>query len=363
MAYITDFKRHKADLICPQDKTIEWLQQYCGETKAADIQKYAVSSNFINSRLAYAPGIANQTERSPLYPKLDIGQPTISARSEIAQETIDSIFADLYREVLDAPDAINHISCTHYQSPSAVQKTIVNREWYDKTIATHLYHMGCYAALPALRVSQSYINSGMLRVDNVHTELCSFHLDRDNLTPEQIIMNTLFADGAIKYSVVDKASFEKSTHSGFEIMGLKEMLVPGTEKEMSWKLSEHGFAMTLTKNVPLFLAKRIESFFESLFEKNGLNFQEEKDDLLFAIHPGGPKIIELIQRVLQLKACQIEHSKTILSNRGNMSSATLPYIWDEIIGDPSQKHGQKVATIAFGPGLTMTGGILKLCRR
>jgi predicted naringenin-chalcone synthase len=223
---------------------------------------------------------------------------------------------------------------------------------------THLYHMGCYAALPAIRSARSSLIDGSLKADVVHTELCSYHLDKNNVTAEQIVMNTLFADGAIKYSVVNQS--DPQTRA-LEIITLKEVLVPYSENEMTWKLGAHGFMMTLTRNVPLLLAREIEQYMRNLFLKAGFDFDRDKNDFLFAIHPGGPKIIELVQKVLKLYESQVSHSKKILFQRGNMSSATLPHIWNEILNDEQTPSGKPVVTVAFGPGLTMTGAIFKVC--
>ena len=156
--------------------------------------------------------------------------------------------------------------------------------------------------------------------------------------------------------------FQLKKQDGFEILTQKEVLVPGSEKEMSWKLGSHGFIMRLTRKVPIMLAKNIEAYMREIFIDAGLDFDKDKDNVLFAVHPGGPKIIELIEKVLKLSNDQVKHSKQILRTRGNMSSATIPHIWNEILEDKAIKSNTHVVTVAFGPGLTMTGAVLKLCR-
>ena len=83
-----------------------------------------------------------------------------------------------------------------------------------------------------------------------------------------------------------------------------------------------------------------------------------KDQCEFAIHPGGPKIIDKVAHALELNSIQYRNSIEILQSRGNMSSATLPHIWGKILQEPSFPY---VATVAFGPGLTVTGALFKLC--
>ena len=363
-AYITNFNQYQENLAVGQDEASEWLKEYQRPEQQDNYEKYMISSSQIGERHFYAKGIAKLPYKGdPLYLPNDREQPSLNTRSTHAQNKIEQIFRHLYKDKeTSRPNFINHVTCTHYQSPSAAQKIVVENDWVESTPVTHLYHMGCYAALPAIRVSKSYVADGASLVDVVHTELCSFHLDKHNTSPEQTIMNTLFADGAIKYSVANEKFFKEQKTDGFEILTQKEQVIPGTENEMHWKLGASGFLMSLTKNVPVVLAKRIELFMSKLFEQAGLNFKEEKENAVFAIHPGGPKIIELVGRVLKLNPNQIEHSNAVLKTRGNMSSATIPHVWESILFDKNVANNTVVATVAFGPGLTITGAILKVCK-
>ena len=361
--YIQNFRVYLSESKLPQKEGISWLASYQKTEDLEQYKKYAVKPEYINSRDIYAKGIGNlPCEGEVLFSIDEKETPSLDKRSEQAQDKIEEIFESLYEGEGVAPSHLNHVSCTHYQSPSAAQKIILKKEWYSKTMVTHLYHMGCYAALPAVRVSKAYVSDGASQVDVVHTELCSFHLNKEDKSAEQIIMNTLFADGAIKYSVTNNSYFDLKKQDGYEIITQKEVVVPGSEKEMSWRLGSHGFVMTLTRKVPLLLAKKIESYMREIFIDAGLDFDKDKHNVIFAVHPGGPKIIELIEKVLKLESSQVMHSKEVLKARGNMSSATIPHIWNEILEDDKIKSDTYVATVAFGPGLTMTGAILKLCR-
>lgn len=364
--YIHSFRPYlDQDSLIEQHSALTWLKDHHSQQYNDLFEKYGVKESEISSRCVFASGIHQKTRsHSSLYRFQN--NPTMSERSIHAQEKCDEIFEQLYSpEELRAqptPEHLCHVTCTHYESPSAAQKLVASRSWGDTTQVTHLYHMGCYASLPALRVTSSYLHSGAKSCEIVHTELCSFHMNRENSNVEQIIMKTLFADGAIKYRLSVSENFQKAQTDGLELISLKEVLMPETQNEMSWKISEHGFAMTLSKRVPFYLAKKIEIYMRGLFEKAGLDFDHDKDDCLFAIHPGGPKIIDLIEGVLKLRSDQVEHSKKILKSRGNMSSATLPHIWNEIIQDQRIKNEKTIVTVAFGPGLTITGAVLKLCR-
>lgn len=80
---------------------------------------------------------------------------------------------------------------------------------------------------------------------------------------------------------------------------------------------------------------------------------------VFAVHPGGPKIVDQVAAKLALAEPQIAFSRKVLRERGNMSSATLPHIWQEILRSPEVCHGDLIVSLAFGPGLTLSGAVLR----
>ena len=208
--FLTNFQPYKSGSLIEQGEALSWLAMYQNNDDREHYSKYGVKPEYIASRVLYAKGIAAEPFEGEVLYNLDRpGQPTVGKRGAQAQEKIQEIFNSFYKsEDTMIPDHINHVSCTHYESPSAAQKIVSNIEWPNKnTIVTHLYHMGCYAALPSIRVAGAYISDGSRMIDNIHTELCSFHLDRYNISAEQTIMNTLFADGAIKYSITNEEIF------------------------------------------------------------------------------------------------------------------------------------------------------------
>jgi predicted naringenin-chalcone synthase len=296
--------------------------------------------------------------------------PTIKEKMLFFNEIAGKVFEDFYSEVNVPPKNIIHVTCTGYSSPSAAQILVSNMGWGDFTKIYHAYHMGCYAALPALRVAQGYllqdnienalISSIKGRVDIVHTELCTLHFNPNLHDPGQFVVQSLFADGFIYYSLFEKNAFYRyGLNKGLQILATHEVIISHTVDAMSWDLSESGFYMSLSGKVPAIIAENIFNFIEKLFSKTEYNFSEIKDIALYAVHPGGPKIIKLIKDVLNLSDKSIEFSELILKNFGNMSSATLPHIWNEILNSKVQA-GTLVISLAFGPGLTVVGSVMRI---
>jgi predicted naringenin-chalcone synthase len=290
----------------------------------------------------------------------------LSARMKFFEQSVDRVFEELYKDIQIPPSELIHVTCTGYVSPSPAQKLISKKDWGHLCQATHAYHMGCYASIPALRMAQGFLsapynsNNNDNRVDVVHTELCTLHFNPYFHTPEQFVIQSLFADGFISYSVSrgNKMHSDKNKHA-FEILALREEIFRECHDAMTWNISEFGFSMTISRTVPTLIAMNIQKFLNTLFQQAGLSFTQEKNDVLFAIHPGGPKIIENIAEVLNLSQEKVETSKKILKHHGNMSSATLPHIWEDISLSNVNKNSL-VVSLAFGPGLTVAGSLMRI---
>jgi predicted naringenin-chalcone synthase len=222
--------------------------------------------------------------------------------------------------------------------------------------------MGCYAAMPAIRTAQGFVASHQLaertsanQVDVVHTEMCSLHLNPSSDSVEQTIVHTLFADGNIKYSLTPAGSAKK----GFGLYEMAEKIIPDTQDQMSWIPEFWGFQMTLGKRVPVYLKNNIREFVLELYKKAGWELGDEFSKTVFAVHPGGPKIIDVVEEALELSPSQVAASREILFERGNMSSATLPHVWERLL-EKNLPSGTPVVSLAFGPGLTVFGSLFKV---
>jgi predicted naringenin-chalcone synthase len=119
------------------------------------------------------------------------------------------------------------------------------------------------------------------------------------------------------------------------------------------------FRIYISIMTPVFIKAAVTDLVQDLMRRAGLDFERERHRLMFAIHPGGPKVVEHIQSKLKLDDDQVAFSKAVLLENGNMSSATVPRILKSIVEEPSVPFGSRVIAIGFGPGLTMTGLLMQ----
>ena len=133
-------------------------------------------------------------------------------------------------------------------------------------------------------------------MDIVHTELCTLHLNPALHSPEQLVVQSLFADGMIRYKM---GTIPDSIPSAaLEILSLVEEMAPDSLDAMAWRPAEWGMRMVLSTEIPKLIAERIGGFVEALFVKAGIGYKPA--NTIFAIHPGGPKILEFIRETMEL---------------------------------------------------------------
>lgn len=273
----------------------------------------------------------------------------LGLKTSVFDRIATDVLTQFYPVGTPLPSHIIHVTCTGYTAPSPAQKLVAFRDAGPKTTVTHAYHMGCYASIPAIRIAQGFEGS----VDIVHTEICSLHMNPSFHTLDQLVVQSLFADGFIKYTVSSGGG------PGFEVLATQEEILPESIDVMTWMCADWGMKMTLSKEIPLLIVQALPTFVAELLRKANVS---SDDSLYFAIHPGGPKIIEQIAALMKLEPWQFSHSAKVLSQYGNMSSATLPHIWNGIWDDFSVPDGAKIVSLAFGPGLTIAGAVLQ-CKR
>lgn len=345
----------------------EEAQRIFADVKS-QVWNYGVSPDFINARQLNAmPASVGNRAEAPELPDMmtfdegpkgsDLGQKMLRYK-EIARKVFDKA----YEGDAQAPTSLIHVTCAGYVSPSSAQEFVSDRGWHG-TGVTHSYHMGCYGAFPPVKMASGYLSNTTInscgltedQVDIVHTEYLSLHGDYSTVEPGSLVNMTLFADGFMKYSVVRKSAL--ADRSGLEIVAQYETIIPDSKDEMTWVPTAQLFEMYLSRAVPLKIKQSIKPFVQELCRRAEIDFEAERDNLFFAIHPGGPKILDHITQELGITTAQMHWSREVLNEFGNMSSATIPHIWARMLEDIPV--GGVIVSMAFGPGLTATGLVLR----
>ncbi len=246
-------------------------------------------------------------------------------------------------------------SCTGYTTPGP--DILLARELGMPPQLRRLFigHMGCYAALPGLAAVADYVVAQRRPAVLLCLELTSLHLQpaSENLDVEQIVAHALFSDAAAAVVVEPRESVGERDLAVIDVTAQTD---PDTAPYMTWEVTDLGFRMGISPQVPDVLAAHVADVVEALLDRHGLTVA---DVTHWAVHPGGPRILDVVQTELGLPPEMFDASWAVLRDHGNCSSATVLLVLERLVR--SGPVGTLVA-LAFGPGLTLYGGLLRARR-
>ncbi|MFN3493853.1 MAG: type III polyketide synthase [Hydrogenophaga sp.] len=206
--------------------------------------------------------------------------------------------------------------------------------------------MGCCAALPALRMAAQFCEADPQAVVMVIcVEISTIHFQLDT-SDDTLRGNALFGDGAAG-AIVSARPLRAGT-SGYAVRGFETSVIPNSAREMAWRIGDHGFELKLSSYVPDIVGFNVPGLVHTLL---GDATAEKRGALEWAVHPGGPGILEQVQAALQLDESHTQASWQVLAENGNMSSATVLFVLRKML--LREIHpGKATVALAFGPGLT-----------
>jgi predicted naringenin-chalcone synthase len=213
-------------------------------------------------------------------------------------------------------------------------------------------HVGCHAALPTIDLVRHYVAAEQRAAVVLCLELPSLHIQPPSLELEDVVVHALFSDAASAV-VIQPAS---SARSGLALLDAASVTDTAFADEMTWMITDLGFKMTLSRHVPDVLAEFVEPLVDRLLERNGLT---RGDVDAWAVHPGGPRVLDVIASRLGLSSSDLEASREVLASHGNCSSATVLVVLEAIACETTRESGDYVVALAFGPGLTLCATLLQ----
>lgn len=272
--------------------------------------------------------------------------PKTSERMLVFKETAPSLAITAIQECISSSPyearEITHlilVSCTGMYAPG-VELEIIEKMGMKDTLERYCIHfMGCYAAFTAIKMADRFCDSDPdAKVLIVCVELCTIHFQK-TYNEDNLLANALFGDGAA-------AALVAAPPAGMRIKSYQSNLVKEGDSDMAWHIGDFGFEMKLSKYIPGLLEKGIEALRDKLEAKFELSSIKN-----FAIHPGGKLILKKVEESFGIEPSQNQHAHNILSQFGNMSSATILFVIDSILKHPGEQ-GNTLA-MGFGPGLTL----------
>jgi predicted naringenin-chalcone synthase len=252
-------------------------------------------------------------------------------------------------------------SCTGYVTPGVDILLARDLGMSPRTQRLCIGHMGCYAAMPGLGAVTDFVAVSGRPALLLCLELTSLHLQPPTRDPQQIIAHALFSDAAAA-AVIRPGGGPSSTAAagapggwlgGYAVTEVTAVTDTATADHMTWDVTDLGFRMGLSPRVPDVLAEHVLSLITELLDRHGMAVSDVDG---WAIHPGGPKILEVVRDRLGIAEAHITPSREVLAEHGNCSSPTVLLIVDALRRRPvPPRH---VVMMAFGPGLTLYAALL-----
>ena len=235
--------------------------------------------------------------------------------------------------------SISHLlitCCTGFSAPG-LDFQIIQRSGLSPAIErTMVGFMGCYAAMNALKLARHIVRSEpRARVLVVNLELCSLHL-QESLDLDDILSFMIFSDGCA-------ASIISAEPAGIAMESFTTLFAPDTADLITWRIGDTGFLMELSGRVPRVIRSTLRA------QAHTIGAGDTSEIEHWAVHPGGRSILDAVEQGLGLNQGALAWSRDILRRFGNMSSASVMFVLEEIMR--VAERGSRGCAMSFGPGL------------
>lgn len=283
-----------------------------------------------------APDFYMPIEEQPSGP----GMGQRSERFDIASnELTQAALAEIPREELRQTRSLITVSCTHASAPGLERPLFEHAPHLSRRVSRwNLGFMGCSAGLAALRLVHG-LPDDQASALICTCELSSLHFQYSDAV-DQMTANMLFADGlALVRTTADPTDVA--------ILGAESAHLPEHSAQMIWFGADHGLRLTLARDLADTLAEHLRAATEAFLATHDLTLG---DIDVWAVHPGGPQILQAVEETLALPDDALAASREVLRDYGNMSSSTIFFILQRL---RTQAARGKCLAIAFGPGLTI----------
>ena len=245
---------------------------------------------------------------------------------------------------VDDVDCLITVTVTGVATPS-IDARLMNRLGLPSRVKrVPIFGLGCVAGTAGIARAADYVRAYPDQVAVLlSVELCSLTLQREDLSIPNLIASGLFGDGAAAAVIVGADRGEV----GPQVVGSRSVFYPDSEEVMGWDISESGFRIVLSADVPEVVRRHLRGDVDSFLGAHGLN---RGDIRTWISHPGGPKVLEAMQDALELPDDALESAWRTLRELGNLSSTSVLLVLQEALESPTPEPGSFGMMVAMGPG-------------
>ena len=244
----------------------------------------------------------------------------------------------------DDVDALIFVTVTGVATPSIDARLMNRLKLPSRVKRMPIFGLGCVAGAAGVARAADYVRAYPDQVAVLlSVELCSLTLQRHDLSIPNLIASGLFGDGAAAAVVVGA---ERQT-DGPEIIDCRSVFYPDSEEVMGWDISETGFKIVLSADVPEVVKRYLRRDVDGFLGEHGLS---RSDIRSWVSHPGGPKVLTAMQEALELPDGALDVTWNSLRTVGNLSSTSVLMVLEDTMREHRPESGSLGMMLAMGPG-------------
>ena len=312
----------------------------------------------IIERLHFRTGVEGRYYCRPLneYQGLDtwgkMNDVWIEVAEQLGEKAIDCVLktAGVGRDEIGA---LFFVSVTGVSSPS-IDARLVNKMKLNPNLKRNpIFGLGCVAGAAGLARAADYVRAYPDQIAILlSVELCSLTWQRGDTNPAALIASGLFGDGAVAVLIAGA----NVKLAGPNLVASTQVFYPDTQDVMGWKISEKGFQVILSPEVPNVVLNNLGKNVDEFLASRGL---KRSDIGSWIMHTGGPKVLEATAEALGLKNGELDVSWQALKRVGNLSSGSVLVVLDEVMKNRRPAPGTKSILAAMGPGFCAEMSLLE----
>ncbi len=324
----------------PQQVLLDGFRRHWGKKlERFDILERLHAATQVDGRYLALP-----LERYPLATWGEANNCWIEASLDLGQQVVCRAMQQAGVEPRDI-GALFFVSITGVASPSIDARLINRMHLNPRMKRIPIFGLGCVAGAAGLARAADYVKAFPAEAALLlSVELCSLTVQQDDFSVANLISTGLFGDGAA--AVIVRGADLPGT-PGPEILATRSVFYPDTEYVMGWDISEKGFQIVLSRDVPRMVLEHLGADVDELLSDHGLR---RSDIGSWVIHTGGPKVLEATETALELPDGALDASWECLKRTGNLSSASVLFVLERVMKARRPEPGTWGILAAMGPG-------------
>jgi alkylresorcinol/alkylpyrone synthase len=248
-------------------------------------------------------------------------------------------------------DYLITVSCTGIMIPSIDANLVNSLKMKQDIVRLPVTEMGCAAGVSGIIYAKNFLKANpgkKAAVVAVESPSATFQLD--DFSMANIVSAAIFGDGA---AAILLSSCDED--EGPEIIAEEMYHFYDAEYMMGFKLTNSGLRMILDETVPETISAHFPKIVHPFLERNNSDIGEV-NHLIF--HPGGRKIVQTVEELFGSLGKNIDDTREVLKQYGNMSSVTVLYVLERFL-EKNIAKGDKGLMLSFGPGFSAQSILLQ----